>query len=230
MRRIFLVFLIVLGSASLCFSADYLPKHKEGIVKVFKIINKNIYGSESNSNSAKALAPRKIAGKKVNPWVWQNGFIGYELRDKIGTCGFAKQSPSDVEPQIDDDPFYNLKYPLKPGTNWQHKGKTYLLQKKIDVTCKRTIESTDDNVTVPAGTFKNCLRVKSYGKRVLQKKNPYIQSVFVPKEGFWVTIESYSWYAQKIGWIKSIIKHDSNHSHVGPAAERIYLLTEYKKP
>ena len=230
MKRFFLVVLIVLGSASLCFSSDYLPKCKEGTVKSFKIIKKNAFGSEDSSVSAKALAPRKIAGKKVYPWVFDSGTVQYTHENKIGACEFATQSPSDAEPKISENPRYFFKYPIKPGTTWQHEMKTFLLEKKIDVNCKITIESIEDTVTLPAGTFVNCLKIKYYGKRIIKKNNPYIENVFVPNEGFWVSIDAYSWYAPKIGWIKSIIKQDTDHSLVGPSAEMIYMLTEYKEP
>lgn len=228
MKRGFLAILIVICFTSLSFASDYLYKHKEGTVKTFKIITKGPLVDNSGSNSAKALAPMMLAGKKVYPWVWKNGLVLYMHYDKIGVYTLAGQKPSDVEPQIVKNINYEIKYPIKVGTSWQKELTTYLLEKKIDVSCTRKIESLKDTVTVPAGTFKNCLRMKTWGKRVIKGNNPYISKYLMPTKGFWVSVEIHSWYAPKVGWIKSIIKHNTNHSHVGYPTERVMLLTGIK--
>jgi hypothetical protein len=223
MKRGILTVLILICFNGLCFSSDYLPKLKKGTIKTFKVINKKGSDSNSYSNSVKYLAERKLAGKNVYPWVWQNGYIQFGHIDKIGLCLFANQAPDDIEPQINKELYYFIKFPIKVGTTWQHKGKPYLLkfikETNLDLTCTNRIESLDDIVTVPAGTFENCLKIKRWGKRVIEEEKP-----------FWISVEMYEWYAPKVGWIKSITKHDTNHSLVGSSTERILLLTEFKVP
>jgi hypothetical protein len=116
-------------------------------------------------------------------------------KDAQGIYKFATQSPKDVSPKILKTPNYIIKYPIKIGTSWEIEARSKLLNDAL-VMLKATIEAIDDVVTVPAGTFKNCLRIKTEG--VIRKEELGNEII--------VNIEGYRWYAPGVGFIKDIRK------------------------
>ena len=60
-----------------------------------------------------------------------------------------------------------------------------------ELTVNLTVETTSETITVPAGTYKDCARVKhSGGNR---------------KDGASISLEAYEWYAPEVGLVKSIV-------------------------
>jgi hypothetical protein len=90
---------------------------------------------------------------------------------------------------------------------------------KIPYTLTSTIESIDETVTVSAGTFKGCVKVKGSGNA--QKKLGILGDAKI-------NVEHYNWFAPGIGTIKSIVKESSNHMMVG-SVERAMELEAFKK-
>lgn len=90
----------------------------------------------------------------------------------------------------------------------------------VSVTLKSTIESVDEVVTVPAGTFKGCVRVKSVG--TTKKDVGAFMGIAT------IIVEHYDWYAPGVGKIKSIVKEKSNHLMVG-SGEMTMQLETFKK-
>ncbi len=132
---------------------------------------------------------RELKGKKVVPRKSEKGlessftFIG---EDRDGIYIFARQPPSAMEPIILQPPAYLIRYPIQVSTTWEvsmPKGKNDTLTLQV------AIESISETVTVPAGTFERCLKVKSVGSAT---------------DGG--SIEVYDWYAPGVGLIKSISK------------------------
>jgi hypothetical protein len=64
------------------------------------------------------------------------------------------------------------------------------------------MEKNDDTVTVPAGTFQNCLRLKGVCDAA-NKKDQKVQA------------ELYIWYAPDVGWIKTLRKEQSSDPSLG---------------
>jgi len=92
-------------------------------------------------------------------------YFQFFIEDGSGIYQFAVQSPFDPEPKVCESPLYLIKFPVKAGTSWEGRGETFLTTitgKSVNLKC--TIESIDDVVTVPAGIFKNCLRIKRHGE------------------------------------------------------------------
>jgi hypothetical protein len=168
------------------------------------------------------LPERELAGKKVTPRKIDIGGMSafsFILEDSNGICVFASQKPSVPEPKIEPNPSYILRNPVKAGTTWQEQDWTRLLQENIPLTLTSTIEGTDETVTVPAGTFKNCVKVKCSGNA--QKRLGFFGDAQI-------TVEQYTWFAPGVGMIKSMIKESSNHMMVG-SGEMALQLESFKK-
>lgn len=203
-------------------SDSYYPL-KEGITWTYQISAASMFGAAGSQKIVVTnFASRDLKGKKVTPQKMDvNGQTSFSFiaEDESGIFEYASQTSGAVEPEIKATPTYTLKNPIQVGTTWEDKTKTALLMEKVPFTLKSTIESKDETVTVPAGTFKGCVKVKGTGSA---QKNTGIFGVAQ------ITIEHYDWFAPRIGMIKSIIKESSNHMMVG-SGEITLQLESFKK-
>ena len=196
---------------------------KEGQTWQYQVSLGSMLGSEGGGKLVITnLALRELKGKKVTPQkvelAGQTHFV-FIAEDDNGIYEFAEQSPGSVEPQIKDSPAYLMKYPIKANNTWEEKTKTSLLKQNLSITLKSTIESTDETVTVPAGTFKSCLKVKGTGAA---KKDLGILGVAN------VSVEHHNWYAPGVGMVKTVLKENSNNMMVG-SGELTLQLESFKK-
>jgi len=177
------------------------------------------------------LAPRKLEDKIVIPRKWDilkdetntstniTYFFSFIGKDVQGIYEFAFQSPEDVSPKILKSPNYIIRYPIKIGTSWEVEARSKLLN-DAPMILKTTIEAIDDIVTVPAGTFKNCLRIKAEG--VIRKEELGNEII--------VNIEGYRWYAPGVGFIKDIRKEKGSGRFLIPDyVEIVTQLESIKK-
>ena len=220
MLILFLLIPLLIGAD--CLAEPYCPL-REGMVLEYQI--RTMQGKTETGSFyliRKALAPRKLNDKKVVPLQDQKGNLLFIVEDDIGIGVYATQTISDIEPKILQSIDYFLKYPLKVGTTDKRSQKTVLLDEKVDVDITMTIETLTDTVTVPAGTFENCLRIKYSGKKALK--------VYVPSEGTAIVeIEIFEWYAKNIGLIKSIRSEKASNLFLGWPQQRILQLVKFTK-
>jgi hypothetical protein len=139
------------------------------------------------------LAARELKGRKVTPRKVEMQAQGrsvtsfhYVGEDENGVYLFAWQDSDDVEPKLNGTPSYDLKKPLKVGNTWDT---TLISGGGSSVPAKATIESIDEVVDVPAGTFKGCLKVHIVGTGNEATGR-----------------DSYYWYAPSIGLVKTVSK------------------------
>ena len=156
---------------------------------------------------------RELKGKRVTPMQMENIHGGsvstrflFYIKDQNSIYEFASQKPEDVEPKIIHDDI--IKYPIKVGNSWQEM-ETSSLEPRISIPINTTIESIDEVVTVPAGTFKECLKIKSTG---FAEKVFGEEQVWPPKENVKVEKERYDWFAPNVGHIKIILKEKKTYS------------------
>ena len=176
-------------------ATDYHPC-KKGVTKEYTVHLQFSSGrTQDDSFFTKELGQQIVDGKKVFILKNDRGKTFYILKDNSGVCEYAVQDKNDIEPKVTNPPECVIKYPIKKGTTWSEKGVVPFYQKyigKIDVTF--TIESVHDTVTVQAGTFKNCLKIRSSGE----------------KDGF--STQRYYWYAPDVGLIKHMTESRSPFS------------------
>lgn len=178
-----LLFLLPLAPACaadkpLASARDYFPL-EEGLVWKYQKGYHN--DTEPEHFTVRNLHPKDILDKKVTPRL-QEDYSLFTGVDENGIYEIARQDAVDTHPIVYSTPYYILKEPIQQGTSWKNV-LTFLSPPPIQVL---TIESTDETVTVPAGTFNHCLR---------------IQCVLTSPDQ---NSEGYSWYAPKVGFIKSL--------------------------
>lgn len=178
------------------------------------------YQSSLGTLTVTNLAPRELAGKTVTPQQVGKDLM-FVVDDDTGIYDFAQQSSADREPQVLSAPYYQyLQKPVALGTNWEDKSQTALFPKTVSVLRRCTIDMVDDVVTVPAGTFKNCVRVKCAG------------SVLVPVESRGVAevrVETYNWYAPGVGRVRWTTREKSNNALFGSGGEFSVDLASFSK-
>lgn len=150
-------------------------------------------------------------GKRVVPRrvTLTNGhsYLLFFSEERDGIFGVAFQGVNDAEPRLLSPPFWWLRPPLRVGQSWQTA--IQLHNNETVVQMRSTIEKTDEVVSVPAGTFQNCLRVRSVGSNENRD------------------LEDVTWYAPSVGTIK-FMRKDKPHTPSLPVAEVATQLQSYK--
>lgn len=192
-------------------SEDYYPL-KEGKTWTYQVSITDRFGNTSGLGKMiiTNFAKRELKGEKVTPQksdlLGQTAFVFITENDK-GIYVFAEQNSNSIEPEIKGSLEYLIMRPFQVGTFWSGRTESILLEKEVSLLLKNTIESTDEIVTVSAGTFKNCLKIS--GKGNIKKDLGSFTGVAN------ITIEDYTWYAPGVGVVKLIRKEKSNHLMVG---------------
>lgn len=164
-----------------------------------------------------------------------DGTTLYYLENAEGIHHVATRRPNAVEPQpVEKGERVVLQYPLKPGTTWYADSKTLALYRTgppqrsefhiiAPVRLKYTIEALDDTVAVPAGKFRDCLRVRAIGKTKYDARN-YVGLTDI-------TVEKTEWYAPGVGLVKSVREETTsskvlNHGRMETFAGRVVMELE----
>jgi hypothetical protein len=118
--------------------------------------------AQRGKSSMRTMARRELGGREVTPQSIElgGGFATiFRLEDKEGVHVVATQGPNEPGPNFKADSF-DLRYPLVAGRTWDDTSESLFLRQPVEVTGESLIEAVDDVVTVPAGTYKKCVRVR----------------------------------------------------------------------
>ena len=166
------------------------------------------------------LPQRELSGRKVTPqkldFVGQSNF-DFIVSDQTGIYSYASQSAGAVEPEILAIPSYLLKYPLEDGALWEGATETVMLDYKVRIATTTTVESIDEAVTVPAGTFEHCVKTKTMGERS-ENLGAFMGTAKV-------TLEEHVWFCPSIGLVKHVRKEGSNNLMMGSGQLSIELVS-----
>lgn len=186
---------------------SYYPL-KEGMKWEYLVISS---GSETKKLTITNLAPREVLGKKVTPRRWDLGgnlFIEFTEKDDSGIYRYAEQIGDKGTPTLVTPKECHLRFPISEGNSWNMAVKVG----NSTFNVSNTIESVSEEVKVPAGSYKECLKIKQVGG------NDAGESVL-----------GYEWYAPKVGVVKSLvtIKQKSKEGKIVPDT-RTYQLQSFR--
>lgn len=155
-----------------------------------------------------------VDNQTVFPRMYQDGHRYYYVAQDDG-IRLAAEHPAGGETVTEEAGQYALKYPLKPGTSWPVGSQTYLLRRQVfsltavimvpitvPIEVTYTIEATDDTVRVPAGVFRNCLRVHGTAASVRDLGDRLGNAE--------VQVDATEWFAPGVGLVKMVRKEDSH--------------------
>jgi hypothetical protein len=157
------------------------------------------------------LAPREVHGTTVTPRKWGLGgatVIELMKKDDTGIYRYAEQPGEQAPPSLITPMECHLKFPLALNSSWNMSTKVG----DSNLTLSLTIESVSDEVQVPAGTFKDCLKIKQVGDN-----------------NAGTAVIGYEWYAPKVGVVKSMVSIKQQTKEGKKASEhRVYQLVSFK--
>lgn len=153
-----------------------------------------------------SLGTVQLGGKTVTmerAQVGSDSRVLYIAVDDRGVYRYAAKSSQEAEPIIEAAPAYVLDYPLKKGKTWKGRVHPTLLELDVSIPFESTIESTNATVSVPAGEFTDCVKIKTIGSRELP---PATNGGPV---GALLLTET-AWYAKNVGLVKSELEEKLN--------------------
>jgi hypothetical protein len=157
------------------------------------------------------LAPREFEGKKVTPRKWDLGghtFIEFMEKDESGIYRYAEQVGEKGSPTLVTPKECHLKFPISEGNNWTMT--TKFGNNALNVNF--TLESVSEDVKVPAGSYKDCLKLKQVGSNDAG-----------------ASVMGYEWYAPKVGVVKSMVTLKQKSKEGAIVSERrTYQLQSFK--
>ncbi len=179
----------------------------------------------------KAQAPRPIAGRDATPLVilnqMENGHsYTFWARDKLGIAEIARQARGANDPQVLSEPVYLLRFPIRVGTTWDTREPTRVSDdEEIVMTGTAQIAAVDESVTVPAGTFRRCIRIdaESSGHHLV----PHLNGRDIDGEAE-VQLNTSTWLAPDVGPVKATVRETMRPSSLGSAEQTLELV--YFKP
>lgn len=188
-------------------SESYYPL-KEGMRWEYLVISNT---SDTKKLIITNLAPKEVQGKKVTPRQWDLGghiFIEFMEKDDSGVYRYAEQVGDKGTPTLVTPRECHLRFPVTEGNNWNMS--TKIGNTTLDVTF--TIESVSEDVKVPAGAYKDCLKIKQVGS-----------------DSAGASVMGYEWFAPKVGIVKSLvtIKRKSKEGAISTET-RTYQLQSFK--
>jgi hypothetical protein len=162
---------------------SYYPL-KEGMKWEYLVISNT---SDTKKLNITNLAPREVHGKKVTPRQWDLGgnlFIEFMEKDDSGIYRYAEQVGDKGAPTLVTPKECHLRFPITEGNSWSMTTKVGNNPLNVNL----TIESVSEEVKVPAGTFKDCLKIKQVGGNDAG-----------------ASVMGYEWFAPKVGIVKSLV-------------------------
>jgi hypothetical protein len=137
----------------------------------------------------------KVVATQHTDWFGQRQ-LRFIVQDHAGIYEWANQPDGAPEPIIRETPNYFVRNQVKIGTTWASVWQTSQFGRQITFPTTKIIESTDEVVTVPAGTFNKCIKITITGRT----------EVDVPTGTVTLEGESFEWYAPNVGYVKGTFR------------------------
>lgn len=207
--------LLALLSANNLYGGEPASKYyplKPDLTWTYKVISDK---SQDHKIVVTNLPAKEVNGVTVTPRKWDMGGASkYYLMatDNMGIYRYGEQPDEKAEPVPTKPKVYSLKDPVSTGTTWDINTKLG----EDDLTVNLTVESTSEAVTVPAGTYKDCVKIKHKGAS--------------QKEGAGVSLEAFEWYAPEVGLVKSMVTINKVGKDQAKTSEHLNYQLESFKP
>ncbi|MFT5396154.1 MAG: hypothetical protein ACI85N_001351 [Gammaproteobacteria bacterium] len=202
-----LLLVFLAGCSEKPIGSEYFPLNK-GMSWTYKLHTD--YGDDIESTK-RQLTISNLGSKKFGKKTYfvrrtSSGIDYYLNYDDTGVFREALRTVVESKPRLDRDRRYVLKQPLSIGSEWREISRPLLILrvypfrvrvgKDAQVPMIYRIESLTETVTVPAGTFENCIKVVAEGSF-----STYTDAVSGHTE---IPMRVEEWYAAGVGLVKQV--------------------------
>ena len=187
-------------------AVEFFPLHG-GARWDYRVTETTTRWQNEDSLTLQSLGARRYRNDDFHVRVNQHGTEYYLGVDERGVFRVGKRTLTEPDVTFDASPRFVLKYPLDVGQRWLADSHPYVIERMqpfreefsrtISFQMIYTVESTTETVTVPAGEFRNCVKVSGEGKAVLLAE--LAKARYGAHEAEIDTIE---WYAPGVGLVK----------------------------
>jgi hypothetical protein len=191
--------------------SKYYPL-KPGLTWTYKVISDK---GQDRKIVVTNLPAKEVNGVTVTPRKWDmGGMVKFYLMatDSLGIYRYGEQKDENAAPVLTKPKVYSLRDPVSEGTTWDISTKLG----EDELTVNLTVETTSEAITVPAGTYKDCARVKHSGGN--------------QKDGASISLEAYEWYASEVGLVKSFVTIKKVGKDKAKTTEHLTYQLESFKP
>lgn len=197
-------------------SPDYFPINEGRIMEysVKKTAKRFAPVNVTHNYTIKTLPSRTLNGHTVTPMEYYNGHLLFLLRNASGVFYVGKHVRGEKEARLENTPKLMYKLPLKPGTVFRETWQPSLTTNKIDINMKYTVLPDLEDITVPAGSFKNCIHIKGTGSAALPDHEV-------------LTMEVDDWLCPGTGYVKEVLE-ESGTLTAGGLSEDVRQVTVLK--
>jgi hypothetical protein len=202
--------------------AQYFPL-KPGMAWTFRFTGSTGAAGELTTTNQ---PPREVLGFTAVPQKNDGGdkaYTEFYADDGSGIRHVAIDENEGLQSRLSDNS-YVIKLPIAAGTSWQEIDRTFD-GTVYDATTR--IESVNDNVSVPAGTFSGCIRIRSTGEASAAKGSARapakVAGLRLVAEDDDVSVEDYYWLAPGVGPVKAT--HQESRGE-GPMAQSLGFTLE----
>lgn len=221
---VFCLFFLLSACSKTPEGTGYFPLQK-GLSYTYKVTTEYTDGKESRLTgeypgekfesqlTIDNLGEKSVAGKSYYVRRTSSGIDYYLNSDNEGIYREAVRTMLDFKPLLDMEKRFVIKRPFEVGTEWRISSKpTMLMRLRPDKQRAGTesptpmiyrIEEMNTTVSVPAGTFENCIKVYGQGSlRVYGKASAINGERKLPMSVVPMSVEE--WYAEGVGLVKQV--------------------------
>lgn len=232
--RLVVLFLLSLMLSAGCDSGSdsdrYFPL-KKGLYWQYDMAYTTMDGHFKGVYAVENLGKKEIDGAVTYVRQLLDGSYNYILVDEQGVFLKGREKTVALDTQYTDVGRYLFRFPLQAGNTWEETVLSKVLIKtgppqktefhiETRVPVEVTIESMNDSVEVPAGTFTNCMRISLNGSAFTDAGN-YVGKTIV-------RIKETRWYAPGVGLVKSIRQESTKHRALDKG-ELVLELRQFRK-
>lgn len=186
-------------------SPTYFPLN-DGLRWQYRLTTSNGLGQSETEIGFRAQSVTSESGPGVAARLSSLGTRYFFDVTEAGIFRVAKQTAADATPVHDPVARAVLKLPVRVGTNWTSTTHPYVLARllpmgvdirhSVTLSMNYTIAAIDTSVTVPAGTYSNCVKVIGRATYGLYGDG---RSGFIS-----IPVTTEEWYAPDVGLVKLV--------------------------
>ena len=233
MKQIFFLFLLLINLGCSEDKNDFFPLKKGKFwsydIEILPNIEDKVFYKKNSFSLPKInLASDNKTSKVVHPILREDNSIYYYSKNHNGVYREALQLNGNSAVTYESEKKYVLKYPIEVGNKWNSQSKTFLILRRYpyfdyrattDFKINYEIKSVNETIKVPAGKFKNCVKLEGKGNATFIGD----REIGLIK----ISINTTEWYAPGVGLIK-IVRNEETDSDLFGKSKMIQVLNNFK--